>query len=219
MRSIESQRHQCSKTCSLNRYIIGQRFDLYGPVPIEIPDPELYVIYSGEKKISKDRITLSEEYFGGKKIAFDVEVKVLQYTGTQNIVDQYISFCKIFDQQIKLYSDDPEKGVRETIRICTDKKILEKYLQGRKEEVAKIMLTLFDQEYATKMMLNRERKEARQEGIAEGRQEGKQEGILLGQIDSIKQLMQNLSLSEEEAMNALGIPEEEREKLQERLKS
>ena len=47
----------------------------------------------------------------------------------------------------------------------------------------------------------------RREGHREGRQEGRQEGVIL----SLMNLMKNMKLTKEQAMEALGIPESERE--------
>lgn len=36
---------------------------------------EIYVIYTGERKVCTEEITLAEEFFGGKKVAIEVTVK------------------------------------------------------------------------------------------------------------------------------------------------
>ena len=46
-----------------------------------------------------------------------------------------------------------------------------------------------------------------EKGRREGRQEGRQEGVIL----SLMNLMKNMKLTKEQAMEALGIPESERE--------
>ncbi|MDO5297769.1 MAG: hypothetical protein Q4F00_14260 [bacterium] len=51
------------------------------------------------------------------------------------------------------------------------------------------------------------RAEGRSEGRAEGRVEGRSEGLL----DSIRNLMESMGWGVTEAMNALRIPEEERQ--------
>ncbi len=170
-----------------NRYFIEKEYDLYGTKKIVIPEPELYVIYTGEHKIDKEYITLSEEFFNGKKIAVDARIKILKSTKGTDIITQYIRFCKIFDKQSRKYSDDTFKAINETIRICTSNEILKEYLQKRESEVVKIMLSLFNQEYATKMMIINERKEAKEEGIEEGKKEGIKEGIKEGKEAGIKE--------------------------------
>lgn len=153
-----------------NRYFVEEGYDVYSSAPIKIPEPELYVIYTGDKKINKRVITLSEEFFAGKTVAVDASVNVLKYNGGTDIIDQYIAFCKILDEQRERYPDDGMKAVSETISICVQNNILADYLQKRKEEVEQIMTNLFDQEQATRMMLVNVRKEERAEGRAEGKE-------------------------------------------------
>jgi len=160
-----------------NRYFVSEAYDVYGPSPVVIPEPELYVIYSGEKEIDRERITLSEEFYGGKKIALDAAVKVLKYDGGTDIIDQYIMFCKTLDRQRELHPNNKRLAVKEAIHLCIEAGVLQEYLQNRTEEVVSIMLTLYDQEQATQMMLANERKESRREGIKEGIREGIKEGV------------------------------------------
>ncbi|MCD8215419.1 MAG: hypothetical protein LUC97_07255 [Clostridiales bacterium] len=56
-------------------YFKAAKRDLYGSKPVKIPKPELYVVYTGDKKTRKDVITLSEEFFGGEETAIEVRVK------------------------------------------------------------------------------------------------------------------------------------------------
>ena len=57
------------------------------------------------------------------------------------------------------------------------------------------------------------RKESRNEGRQEGRREGKDEGIL----SSLKNLMANMNLTLQQAMDALGIPAADRPKYMSKL--
>ena len=50
---------------------------------------------------------------------------------------------------------------------------------------------------------------AMEKGRAEGMEKGRAEGIMLGVTNNIKQLMVNLKMTAEQAMNALGIPQQE----------
>ena len=60
--------------------------------------------------------------------------------------------------------------------------------------------------------MERGRREGKKEGRAEGRKEGRIEGRIEGKKEDIKNLMRNLSVSLEQAMELLGISEEERDK-------
>ena len=59
--------------------------------------------------------------------------------------------------------------------------------------------------------LERGRIEGRAEGRSEGRAEGRVEGRSEGLLDSIRNLMESMGWGITEAMNALRIPEDERQ--------
>ena len=62
-----------------------------------------------------------------------------------NIIGQYIIFCKVYNEQRKKYGQT-KKAVTETIRICKDRNVLKEYLESKEQEVVDIMMTLFDDE-------------------------------------------------------------------------
>ncbi|MCI8365838.1 MAG: hypothetical protein HFG34_12965 [Eubacterium sp.] len=117
--------------------------NLYGSKKVNVPKPELYMIFTGEKKNIPDTISLSREFFNGEKIAIDAEVKVLYQENEKDIIGQYIIFCKVYNEQRKLYGST-KKAVTETIRICKDRNVLKEYLESKEQEVVDIMMTLFD---------------------------------------------------------------------------
>jgi hypothetical protein len=87
-----------------------------------------------------------------------------------DIINQYIMFCKVFNQQLKMYGYS-EKTIRETLRICSDEGILAEYIKKMENEIMDIMTTLFDQENITRLYGLEERKAGRDEGRNEGRNE------------------------------------------------
>lgn len=120
--------------------------NLYGYKKVNMPKPELYVIFTGEKpKNPPDIISLSKDFFEGEKVAVDVEVKVLYQEDESNIIGQYIIFCKVYNEQRKKYGQT-KKAVMETICICKDRNVLKEYLENKEQEVVDIMMTLFDDE-------------------------------------------------------------------------
>ena len=120
--------------------------NLYGSKKVNMPKPELYVIFSGEKpKNPPDTISLSKDFFDGEKIAVDAEVKVLYQEDENSIIGQYIIFCKVYNEQRKKYGQT-KKAVTETIRICKNRNVLKEYLENKEQEVVDIMMTLFDDE-------------------------------------------------------------------------
>ena len=89
----------------------------------------------------------------------------------------------------------------ETIRICKDRNILKEYLS--KEEVPSIMFGGFDMEEQLEFM----REEEREEGI----RQGKEQGIKENQLSVVRALMSTTKWSAKKAMDALKIPQEDRE--------
>jgi len=150
-------------------YVDEHKLDLYGTRPVSIPRPELYMVYAGAPRQLPEVLRLSDMYEG--RGSAEVEVKVLRTTGTGSIVDQYIRFCEVSDEQRKKYGYTM-KAAEETLRICCEENILMPFLASRQKEVRDIMVTLFDQERVAEIHDYNVAREARQEGHQEGREEG-----------------------------------------------
>ena len=130
---------------SYHEYFERTSQSLYKSTKVKVPKPELYIIYTGNKGKKPDIISLSQEFFDGADIDIEVRAKVIYERDTEDIINQYIIFCKVFDEQRKLYGMT-EQTVKETIRICKDRNILREYLISREVEVVTIMMSLFDDE-------------------------------------------------------------------------
>ena len=189
-------------------YVQEHEYNLYNTKPIPIPRPELYMVYVGEPRELPEVLHLSDLYGGGEG---DVEVKihVLKDTGKKTIIDQYIRFCEICDEQRKIYGYT-EKAVKEILRICREERILMPFLLAREKEVEDIMVTLFDEEYIAKTYRRDLLSQGREEGRQEGRREGRQEGIQEGLSGALRNLIAATGYSIEKAMTILGIPESDR---------
>ena len=112
---------------SYHEYFERTSQSLYKSTKVKMPKPELYIIYTGNKGKKPDIISLSQEFFDGADIDIEVRAKVIYESDTEDIINQYIIFCKVFDEQRKLYGMT-EHTVKETIRICKDRNILREYL-------------------------------------------------------------------------------------------
>lgn len=133
--------------------------NLYGSKKVVMPEPELYVIYTGERKKKQEYIPLSEEFFNGRNIGIELRAKVI-YDGKNNdIISQYVNFTKVYNGQVKIYGRSKD-AVLETIRICKDKNLLKEYLESKEKEVVNIMMALFDQEKVFDIYVKSEVKEA-----------------------------------------------------------
>ena len=140
-------------------YFESTKQNVYGSKKLELPRPELYVIFTGNRKTRPEYLYLSKEFFGGDDSVLDVKVKMI-YDGKEgDIINQYVAFTKIYNEQVKLHGRTRE-AVLETIRICKDQNVLSEYLSGREKEVVDIMMTLFNEEYILKTYVESREKEA-----------------------------------------------------------
>ena len=151
-----------------HRYIKRNEMDVYGAKKLELPEPELYVIYHGERGNKPEEIYLSTEFYGRERpgSAFiELKAKVLYGDDSGDIIDQYIVFCRVFDEQVKLHGRT-RKAIEETIRICRSQNVLKEYLA--RKEAEEVMSEVFEKEESMKLW----EKDLKAEGRAEGRAEG-----------------------------------------------
>ena len=140
-----------------NQYFKEKEVDLYSSTKAKLPKPELYVVYTGERKTRPEYISLKEEFFENEDVPIEIKVKVIYDSTPGDILNQYIAFTRICNEQVRLYGRT-RKAVEETIRICQDKNILKEYLESRKKEVIDIMVALYDeQEIMDRYVTSRER--------------------------------------------------------------
>ena len=97
-------------------YFERTKQNLYKSKKVQMPIPEVYVIFTGERKTRPSEISLSQEFFGGKDCGIDVKVKMI-YDGKEgDIINQYVIFTKVCNEQMKKYGRT-RKAVLEAIRI------------------------------------------------------------------------------------------------------
>jgi len=160
-----------------NRYINKMNLNVYGTKKVRLPVPELYVIYHGDRGDKPDEISLSKDIFGvesADNIFVDVKAKIIYDSTPGDIINQFITFARVFDEQIQLYGRT-RNAVEETLRICRDQDVLKEYLQEKEAE--EIMFTWLDEQRAKKF----EYEEIKQEGRAEGEKIGRAEGEAKGE--------------------------------------
>ena len=130
---------------SYHEYFERTSQSLYKSKKVKMPKPELYVIYTGNKGRKPDIISLSKEFFDGADIDIEIKARVIYESDRNNIINEYIIFCKVFNEQVKAHGMT-KQAVTETIRICKDRNILKQYLSSKEVEVVTIMMSLFDDE-------------------------------------------------------------------------
>ena len=152
------------------QYIDERNLDVYASKKVDIPKPELYVIYTGNRKDRPKELQLSKEFFPTETdLALDVKVKMIYGDNEDDIIGQYVLFTKVYDEQRKLHGRT-QKTIEETIRICKERNVLKEYLESREGEVVTMMMTLFDHEQIMKnhdaTIRREEREKANERAIA-----------------------------------------------------
>ncbi len=165
-----------------NRYISKMNLNVYGTKKVRLPIPELYVIYHGDRGDKPDEISLSKDIFGvesADNIFVDVKARIIYDSIPGDIINQFITFARVFDEQIQLYGRT-RRAVEETLRICRDQDVLKEYLKNKEAE--EIMFTWLDEQRAKKF----EYEEIKQEGRAEGEKIGQNKlGSLMIQLKNL----------------------------------
>jgi len=141
----------------------------------------------------------------GEESAIEVKVKVIFDGQKGDIINQFVEFTKIYNEQVKIHGRT-RKAVIETIKICTDRNILKDYLAEREKEVVTIMMSLFDVEYNLKVYAKNIAEESEEKGKLEGIREGEIKSTIemcqefgISYSDTIKKVSLKFELSESKA--------------------
>ena len=142
---------------TLMNYYINNDVNLHGSTKVEMPDIETYVVYTGKSipklfsELDKDEngryiLSLNKEFFEGKAGQPELLAKVIYVKNGSGILEEYIRFSQIFDEQMAKY-EEKDKAIQEIFRICIEGNILKEYIEAHRGEVEKIMLTMISPEY------------------------------------------------------------------------
>lgn len=146
---------------TLMSYFINNGDNLYEGAKVEMPDIETYVVYTGKSiprlfsNLDKDDmgryiLSLNKEFFEGKTGQPELLAKVIYVKNGSGILEEYIRFSQIFDEQMSKYKDDDEKTIQEIFKICSDENVMKDYLDAHRGEVEKIMRAIVSPEYIEK---------------------------------------------------------------------
>lgn len=171
-------------TTTYQRYFIEKKANLYGHKLVNMPKPEIYVIYTGPKGNHPDELSLQELFFLGQDCCVNVTAKMIYLSDNKDIITQYISFCSVLNQQMAAYGLTMT-AIKNTIRICRDRNLLKEYLENRAPEVESIMMTLFNQEEVMDIYLYNYGEEKKAEGEALGEAKGEAKG----KINTVKSMI------------------------------
>ena len=151
----------------LRRRLDMDEISYAGNSKVHIPMPEMFVIYTGDKKNIPEYESFNDVYFNGKA-SVDLVIKILSEENT-TIYGQYIKFCKVYNEkEVTSIMDGffSESGMLNQFAK-------ENIAKGRAEGLAK----------------------GRAEGLAKGRAEGLVEGEAIGTKNAIRSLIQTGTVS------------------------
>ena len=116
---------------SLMDYFEEREVFLYSNSKAVCPRIELYVIYTGQRKNEPETLTFKELFFAAnERCDLNATAHVIYYkTDKTDIINQYIMFCRVFNEQIKLFGYT-EIALKETLRICRNQEILTQYISN-----------------------------------------------------------------------------------------
>lgn len=140
-------------------YFRKTKQNLYKSKKLKMPKPEIYVIYVGDRKTRPEEISLSEEFFEGKDICIDVRVKMIYDGKSGDIINQYVVFTKVCNEQVAKHGRTRE-AVQEAVRICKERNVLKEYLSSREKEVVDMLMELYDEQEVLRSYVESEKYEA-----------------------------------------------------------
>lgn len=169
------------------RYLSETKQNEHSSRPVQLPQPELYVVYSGNREVPAE-ISFAKAFFGGNA-PLDVQVKVLNRVD-ETICGEYIGYCHVYDEQRSIYHDSHECA-RRTVDICMQRGYLSEFLTDHQVEVITMMEELFDEEWQRQQYDLSEKeynlKLGRAEGLAQGIKKGMAQGLEKGMAQGMAQ--------------------------------
>lgn len=184
-------------------YFRETKQNIYKSKKLKMPKPELYIIYTGDRQTRPEEISLSQEFFGGEDICLDVKVKII-YDGKEgDIINQYVVFTKVCNEQVKIHGRT-RKAIQETIRICKDKNVLREYLESKEQEVLDMLMELYDQEEVMRSYVESERYEAAEEAENATKIETAKRFLKMGKL-SIEEIAAGSGLTVREVEELAGL--------------
>lgn len=149
---------------TLNNYLHDTEQSVHSTKRVSLPEIELYVIYAGNEDVP-DCLSFKDDFFNGN-CPVDLQVKIIKKSGTDSIIGQYISFCKVYNDQFKIYGNSIE-AAKETIKYCIKHGILKDYLMKHSKEVITMMAEIFNAEMQFEAYDKASKADARKEGNKE----------------------------------------------------
>ena len=184
---------------------------LYARSKVAIPNPHFVVFYNGiYKQPEREILKLSDLYYHGEEEPM-LELKVVFLNINSGYNESLKESCRIlreytlFVEKVrhKITEDDitTETAIEESIQECISENILRDFLTANRKEVTKMSIFEYDEEKELKLL--------REAEFHAGLEQGMEQGMKA----NIKNLMETMGISLDQALDLLKIPEDKRKLL------
>lgn len=181
---------------------------------VRVPAPHFVTFYNGTEKQPERQVYKLSDAFNREETDPELELRVTVININSGCNRELLDKCEslkgymVFVEKVRAGRDAAlslEEAVHQAVEECIPEGILAGFFREHREEILEMGVYEFDQELYDRVL--------REDGEAIGKEIGREEKAL----EDIKSLMETLKLPEEQAMDALKVPEAERIKYRERL--
>lgn len=182
---------------------------------IRLPRPEFFVIYNGRQAAPESSRMKLSDAFDGDGDTLELKVKFLNVTEGHNpdliSHSRHLADYCLFVERVERHRKTGwalKDALADAIDFCITHNVMSDYLKRHGKEVIGMYDYGITEEDARRII----REESYEEGFEEGRADGIEYGIERGTFDMIKRLMESMSWTAQQAMDALKIPPSDRAK-------
>lgn len=177
--------------------------NLYRNTKVHIPAPKFVVFYNGVSPQPEKQVYKLSDLFAEETEEPELELKVTVFNINRGYNEELLQKCEslrgytVFVEKVrekKAGGTQLETAVSEAVEECISENILAEFFVRYKEDVMDMDIWEFDQELHDQAMW----------------EDGKVIGEREGTLQAIKNLMDTLKLTKEQAMDALKVPKRER---------
>ena len=159
---------------------LDNREIIYRDSQVELPAPEFYVFYNGNKERPAHEILRLSKAFKKKTTSLELLVNCYNINyGTSNEILNHCYELRCYSIFVQKVRDGIQNGlelgnaIRQAISYCKTHDILAEYFQKNESEVFDMVNFKWDQRRAIEI--------AKEDSYANGKEEGKEEGIVIGE--------------------------------------
>ena len=184
------------------KYEKAKGIDVYSDSLDTIPEPEFFVIFTGDRKNIPDVISLGSVYWGAEfRDNLNLKVKILFGASNETIYGEYAGFCNVIKEQTKDTNKIDSEFLGEVIDTCIKKGYLAEFLSQKREEIMRMTYYWDSEEEALKIYVDNCVKEAVKKAVEESEEAAKKK--LMESEKKLKESEKKLKESEEAAKKKL----------------